>query len=280
MEICRRVIRYYTNDVFRLYDFGDIHGGTKHCAEEKAVRIFDDIVRDEFAIWWDKGDSLDCITPTDPRFQYKIIAPWLEKHQDNIAEVTKQWYCRLAQKAVAAHLPHQDETRCLGKVKGNHEWEMQRHKVADIQTNICTELGITDLGFSCFYHLVFQRVNSAEKHMFRFHITHGSGNAQTPGGRTQKLRKVMNQTTALYTSVAHMHDIKVETVPLLDSGNDLHIKGRNRIGVISGSFLRTYTQSVEAGYGEMKNYDPTSLGYVRWEIRPSEEMVTAMPVYM
>ncbi|MFA5377834.1 MAG: hypothetical protein WC455_18935 [Dehalococcoidia bacterium] len=278
MEICRREVEYRSGDTFRLYDLGDIHGGTVHCAEDKASRVFGSIVDDPFALWWDKGDSLDCITPGDPRFRYKIIAPWLV--QDNIAKLSEDWYCNLVEKAVAARLPYADASRCLGKVKGNHEWEMQRHNIADIQSNICKRLDITNMGYSCFYHLAFKRVNSTEAHLFRFHVTHGSGNAQTSGGRTQKLRKIMNQTTALYTSVAHMHDVKVETTPALDSGQDLKLKGRNRIGVISGSFLRTYTQGEEAGYGELRNYDPTTLGYVMWEINPGEESITAKPKYV
>lgn len=279
MEVVRREITYRSGDTFRLYDFGDIHGGTVHCAEEKIAKVIDTISKDEFALWWDKGDSLDCITPGDPRFRYNIIAPWLIKYADNIAHVTEDWYCNLAGPAVESKTPYGDPS-CLGRVKGNHEWEMQRHNVADMQSNLCNRLGITNMGYSCFYHLAFKRQNSGETHMFRFHVTHGSGNAQTSGGRTQKLRKIMGQTTALYTSLGHMHDVKVETTPALDSGNDLKLKGRNRIGVISGSFLRTYTQGEEAGYGELRNYDPTTLGYVMWEINPGEESITAKPRYV
>jgi hypothetical protein len=278
MEVCRRLIRYYTNDIFRFYPLGDIHGGTLHCAEDKVRRKFADITSDDFALWLDMGDSLDCITPTDPRWQSKIMAPWMND-DENIAENGLNWYCDLTGKAVAAKVPHGDESRCLGKIEGNHEWEMRRHKIANMQKNICNRLDIPNLGFSCFYHLVFQRMYSNEKHMFRFHITHGSGNAQTSGGRTQKLRKIMNQTDALYTIVGHMHDIKIESPPILSSGNDLTIKGRSKIGVITGSFLKTYTQGVEAGYGEHKNYDPTPLGCIVFEIIPGEEMITAKPSY-
>ena len=280
MEVCRRVMRYRTGDVFNLYDFGDIHGGTVHCAEDKAEKTFKEIVKDPFALWWDKGDSAECITPTDKRWQFAIRADWLQGKQNNIGETSKKWYIHLAQKAVDARLPHQDDTRCLGKVEGTHEIGLRLRNHYDIQANICGDLGIENMGFSCFYHLVFQRVNSTEKHMFKFHVTHGSGNAQTPGGRMQKLRKIMNQTTVLYTSVAHMHDIVICTPPVLDTGNDLKIRSRNQIGVVSGSFLRTYTQNVEAGYGEMRNYDPVSLGYAKWEIRPDEELITATPRYV
>lgn len=89
----------------------------------------------------------------------------------------------------------------------------------------------------------------------------------------------MNQTTVLYTAVGHMHDIQMQVSPVLDSGNDLTIKGRQRIGVITGTFLRTYTQGVEAGYGELRNYDPTSMGCIKFEINPDQETVTPVPVY-
>ena len=280
MEVCRSLVRYKTNDVFRLYGLGDIHGGTVHCAEDKAKHILTDIVEDPFSLWLDMGDSVECITPSDKRWQQKIIADWLKDHQDNISEVSRDWYCDLVKKAVEARTPHDNSSRCKGKIKGNHEWELQHHNVANIQANICNRLGIPDLGFSCLFHLVFQRLNSNEKHMFRFHLTHGSGNAQTPGGRTQKLKKIMNQTDAIYTIVAHMHDIKIEVSPILVSGNSLELKAKHRIGAISGTFLRTYTQGVEAGYGERKNYDPTSMGCVVFEINPGEEIVTAKPVYV
>ena len=278
MEICRRVIQYKSGDIFNMYALGDIHGGTKHCAEDKARRTFKVITEDPFGLWVDMGDSLDCITPTDPRWQSGIMASWLK--DDSIARLASGWYCDMVRHAVEARLPYQDETRCLGKIEGNHEVQMRRHKVDDIQENICNTLKVKNLRFSCLYHLCFQRLNSTEKHMFRFFLTHGSGNAQTSGGRTQKLRKIMNQTDALFTIVGHMHDLKVENPPILSSGNSLEIKSRRRIGAISGTFLRTYSQGVEPGYGELRNYDPTSMGYVRFTINPQEELVTALPVYV
>ena len=197
----------------------------------------------------------------------------------NIARNEEEWYVAMAEKAVQSKTPYEEETKCLGEGLGNHERDARRHNMGDIHGNICKALGVTNMGFSCLYHLVFQRMNSNEKHMFRFHITHGSGNAQTPGGRTQKLKKIMNQTTSIYTLVAHMHDLKVEISPVLDSGNNLELKDRQRIGAITGTFLRTYTQGVEPGYGECKNYDPTSLGCIIADINPSEETVSMKASY-
>ena len=277
MEVCRRLIHYHGGDKYKAYFFGDIHGGTLHCAEDKAKRKIAEITADPYALACDMGDALDCITPSDPRWQSKIMADWI--HDDNIAANGLDWYKALVGPLAKAQCPDDPDSRFLGKIEGNHEWEMKRHKIADIQGNICKTLGIPDLGYSCLFHLVFQRHSSTEKHVFRFFLTHGSGNAQTSGGRTQKLRKIMGQTDALFTVVGHMHDIKVEDSAILSSGNDLKIKGKRRIGAISGTFLRTYTQGVEAGYGERKNYEPTSLGCVLFEIDPENEIVTAKPSY-
>jgi hypothetical protein len=50
------------------------------------------------------------------------------------------------------------------------------------------------------------------------------------------------------------------------------LTNRTKIGVVSGSYLKTYAQGVTS-YGEQKGYEPTTLGAAHVQIRPDTREV-------
>jgi hypothetical protein len=103
---------------------------------------------------------------------------------------------------------------------------------------------------------------------FRIYGHHGSGGAATPGGKLNRLLRFMNDFDADIYAIGHVHDVVVKSWPRIGANNacDKLIE-IPRIGIVTGSYLRTYTQG-STGYGEVKGYSPVPLGAVAVEIEP------------
>ena len=208
------------------------------------------------------GDSCECITPKDKRWDGESTAEWL--HPDNIATDQVNHYCELFE-------PIRD--KCLGKLAGNHEQSIKRYNNDNVQKNICDKLGITDLGFSCFMRFVFKRNGSTESHVYTAMFTHGAGGAITAGSKMQRLQRLMDNFDADIVAQGHTHDLITYTKPYLKLTDNNEIKQRVKVGAMTGCWFRTYTQGVAASYGEQKNYPPVMLGSPTFEIIPDKEIL-------
>ncbi len=148
MQVKEFKIPYKRSDIFYLYPFGDIHCGTIHCAETEVKAKRDEIKNTPNAYWLGVGDYAEWITSKDPRWDPspKVIAPWVE--QDNIAETQRRWIVDLFE-------PIKD--KCIGLLYGNHEESIRKHNNDNVHKNICDDLKVDNLGYSCFVHLSFKR---------------------------------------------------------------------------------------------------------------------------
>lgn len=139
------IIPYKISDsTFKLYALGDIHAGTIHCVEEDIKRKVAEIAKERNAYWIGMGDYAEFITPKDKRFDpsQKAIAEWCK--QDNIAHDQTEWIYKLF-KPIAK--------KCVGLLYGNHEESMRIFNHDNVQQNICEDLGVDNLGFSCFLRM-------------------------------------------------------------------------------------------------------------------------------
>lgn len=218
------------------------------------------------------GDKAEFITPSDPRWGSKYKADWVKT--ENIAKSQEDYYIDIVQKASYAKIAEYKVRKHIGEIWGNHEFSIRKHNHADVQENICDALKVPDLGFTCMLHIVFRRVHDGKQVLFRGFITHGSGDASTKGGKLMKLKKFMDQADADFFAMGHMHDIIPYPKLYLATSPDLHIEHRQSWGTITGTFLMTYTQDVDAGYGEMRNYDPVPIGCPVFVFDPSNHLVT------
>jgi hypothetical protein len=79
----------------------------------------------------------------------------------------------------------------------------------------------------------------------------------------------MNSFAADIYFLGHVHDQMGRREPVLAADNACgKIVQRVRLGVVSGSYLKTYTQG-SCSYGEQKMYRPTALGAAVVTIRPT-----------
>ena len=264
MQVKQFIIPYRRDDVFYLYPFGDIHTGTIHCAEAEVRAKRDEILKTPNAYWIGMGDYAEWITSKDTRWDpsQKVVADWVE--QDNIAECQRKWIVKLFE-------PIKD--KCIGLMYGNHENSIRRYNNDNVHKNICDDLGVDNLGYSCFIHLTFRRRNSREAHMVKCAFTHGTGAARTEGGRINYLKRFMDAFDAQIYGYGHVHHIATHSPDHLCTTENLMIKSRGKVGALTGCWFRTYTQGVVASYGEEKVYSPTRIGCPRFVINPDKGLI-------
>ena len=252
-----------TNSTFKLYALGDIHAGTIHCVEDDIKRKVNEISREKNAYWIGLGDYCEWITPHDKRWDssQKAIAPWLEP--DNIAYKQTKWIKELFNPI---------RKKCVGLLYGNHEEAIRIHNSDNVQQNICDELEVDNLGFSCFLRLFFKRANINETHLVKGAFIHGASGAITEGAKLMALMRWMKSMEADIYGYGHVHDYipkSLSRMTITDRSGKAKIKSAVSIGVTTGSWFRTYTQGIVASYGERKCYPPTEICCAVFTINPN-----------
>ena len=267
-------------DTFKLVYFSDIHWLAKACAEKEVLRQRDEILNDPFTFWIGGGDYGEFIGFGDAkRFDPDAVDEKVKVK--DLARLGKHTYEQI--RDLFKPIAH----KCLGLIVGNHEKQyMRRQQQEDLHGWLCTELGVADLGYSCFMDVVFQHVrgfsgtvpclsstsvskkNHAGSDTFRVWCHHGAGAAQTKGGKINRLVSFMRNFDADIFFMGHVHDqMGARLTPLCASDDCTKIRHRTKLGVISGSYLKTYAQGVTT-YGEQKGYEPVTLGAAWVAIKP------------
>jgi len=261
MEIKDITIPYKRSDSeFKLYCVGDIHAGTIHCTEEHIKRKIDEIKQTKNAYWIGMGDYAEWITPKDKRFDpnLKSIAEWVEP--DNIAHCQTEWLTKLFEPI---------QKKCVGLLYGNHENSIRVFNHDNVIKNLCDNLNVDNLGFSCFLRLFFKRDNSNESHLVTGVFTHGSSGAITEGAKLMSLMRFMKSFEADIYGYAHIHDYIPKSYSRIKISPQGKIKSSVAIGATTGSWFRTYTKGTVASYGEQKVYPPCEICCAKFIINPN-----------
>lgn len=255
--ITHKVVKPYrtSSSKRRIYFIGDIHAGTTACAEDKIRDAVCEIKSDPDALWLGMGDYAEYIGPHDPRWNRKLVADWVD--QDDVANSQTEWVVSLL-KPIAS--------KCIGLLAGNHEYKFMLHSHDNVHEWLCDRLGQTNLGYSCFINLTFRRDNSRESYSYQGCAVHGGSGATTDVGATNALKKWMMQNHAKWYAYGHVHRIKYQERVVLDMGETGKIKNVQTMGVLTGCFFKTYANGVDPTYGEMRTFEPTTLGYSMIEL--------------
>ena len=264
------------SDEFRLWNISDIHWMAKACAESELRKDMKEIEDDPHSFWVGGGDYCDFIGYRDKRFDPDAVAEWVKiKDLGDLGKKGMEQIYRLFRPV---------KHKCLGLLLGNHEL---KYELATDQESLhgwlCTELGVPNLGYSCLFDIVFARTPHIKapqlrkeppvsgqyaSSIFRVFMHHGAGYAATPGGKLNRLIQFMNNWQADIYMCGHVHDQVARKEPVLGANSDCtKIVERQRLGMVSGSYLKTYHQG-SISYGEMKGYRPTSLGAAVAKITP------------
>ena len=276
------------SDTFKLVYFSDIHLLAKACAEKEVLRTQQEILNDPFTFWIGGGDYAEFIGFGDTkRFDPDAVSERVTvKDLGRLGKVSYEQVRDLFAPI---------RSKCLGLIVGNHEKQyMRRLQQEDLHGWLCTELGVADLGYSCFMDVVFVRVtgtgkvvtptlctsapgrgktHSDKSETFRVWCHHGAGAAQTKGGKINRLVSFMRNFDADIFFMGHVHDQMGARLQVLEANADCtKLTNRTKIGVVSGSYLKTYAQGVTS-YWEQKGYEPTTLGAAHVQIRPDTREV-------
>ena len=271
-------------DKFKIVYFSDIHWLAKACAEKEVLKTRDEILNDPFTFWIGGGDYCEFIGFGDAkRFDPDAVSDRVSVK--DLGRLGKFSYDSLYDN-VFGKIKH----KCLGLLLGNHEKQyMRRLQQEDLHGYLCTRMGVPNLGYSCFMDLVFNRTSGAKKPVivavpprdagkhaasFRIWCHHGAGAAQTKGGKINRLTNFMRAFDADMFFMGHVHDqMGARLTPLVANADCTKLLHRTKLGVISGSYLKTYAQGVTT-YGEQKGYEPTTLGAAYIIVHPeTREMI-------
>ena len=271
-------------DVFRIWNIADIHLLNAGCAINDLKRDLQEIAQDPMSFWLGGGDMVDFIGYRDKRFDPQCVS----------AEVPLSALGDLGQYGMRKmrDLFRPIRHKCLGLLLGNHEKHYQQaNEQESLHGWLCKELGVANLGYCCLFHLQFCWTARARQPVLmpkapprsvykcdwsvRVFAHHGAGYAQTPGGKLNRLLAFMDSFDADLVFCGHVHDHVARKQPILGINPDgTKIVERQRLGLVSGSYLKTYAQGT-MGYGEIRGYRPTSLGSAVAELCPGTKTMRA-----
>ena len=283
----RFIVHSSRSDVFTIWNFSDVHYGNKACAVENFKRDIQKVKDDPYSFWLSTGDLCDYISYTDKRFDPDVVPEYIAVK--DLARLGKKLITDMRDMLVPI------KNKCLGIGLGNHELKYMRYnEQVDLHSWLCTELECPNLGYSSMFDVLFLKyakwrkkpalVSYAKKpswktidHYFkyRFYTHHGAGFATTPGGKLNRLIRFMEYFDADIFFCSHVHDQKGQRLVVI--GADEQCKKliqKEKIGIISGSYLKTYAEDV-ISYGEQRGYYPTTLGASFVRINPDKNKVTA-----
>ena len=276
----RWIVHPSRSDVIKIWNLSDLHIINAACAVRDIERDVETIRNDPCSFWLGGGDYCDFIGYTDKRFDPDSVADWVSVQ--DLSRLGDVGYRRI--RDMLYPIRH----KCLGLLLGNHEKKYLQHKEqADRQAWLCQELELPangNLGYCSIFDVLFVRASCAEptcawsrpkgvnrsktQLKMRVFAHHGAGFAQTPGGKLNRLIQFMQSFNADLYFCGHVHDQVGRREPTLGCNADCSkITKHERLGLISGSYLKTYAQGV-CTYGEQRGYRPTCLGAAWAEINP------------
>lgn len=271
----RYIIHGSRTDEFTLWNLSDIHWMSKACAENDVRADIQRIADDPYAFWIGGGDYVEFIGRMDKRFDPDSVASWVSvKDLGDLGEIGMRAIGKLLKP-----IKH----KCLGLLIGNHEKQYQlKTEHEGLHWSLCKELGAADLRYCALFDVIFVRDPKARKPKlvaespgsafsrtsFRIFAHHGAGFATTPGGKLNRLIQFMQSFDADIYFCGHVHDQTGRREPRIGANAACDkLEARQRLGVISGSYLKTYAQGTTT-YGEQRGYRPTCLGAAWVSIKP------------
>ncbi len=273
----RHILWPSKTDVFKIWNLADIHLASAACNEKHVRADIEEIKNDPYSYWLSTGDCAEFITYSDRRFDPEAVASWVNTR--DLAKIGAVTYERL--RDLFSPIKH----KCLGLGIGNHERAYATHNDSvDRHGWLCTELGVQNLTYSSMMHVCFARGLVTDKprllaagispdpgthrEAFRLWTHHGAGGAQTKGGKINRLKKFMDAFLADIYMMGHVHDqTGTREVVLTTNRTCTKITEQQKIGVISGGYLKTYSQGITT-YGEVAGYSPTTLGAAWVTVKP------------
>lgn len=278
-----RIVKYGREYAeFSIYDVADIHLLNRGISKSHLIKDIEKIRTDPYALFFEGGDYADWIFPGDKRFD-----PESFDEDVKVIDLTKLGV-RVSELIINFFKPIRK--KCLGFLIGNHEFTAMNHKSQTfVHDFICKSLNVPNMRFSGFTDVYFvhepgfkggaKMVESSVPPEYftaklRVFIHHGMGAANTAGGKINKLKSLVDMVDADLVMMGHVHEQFAKAFLKLVPNHDCSEIGQKAtMGLITGSYLRSYAPEF-TGYGEIKGYQPTTLGATRARYIPKERILT------
>lgn len=280
----RYILHNSKSSVFKIWNLADLHLMNPACARERIAKDIKKIESDPYSFWLGGGDYVEYIGYKDKRFDPDAVADYV-----TVKDLGKL-YLTGAKEVRDLFWPIRK--KCFGLLLGNHE---KKYALATEQEDrhgwLCSELGVQNLQYCALFDVVFTRgkrtscpvlsctpgtKSSSVDWTVRVFCHHGAGYAQTPGGKLNRLVQFMQSFDADVYFCGHVHDQVGRREPSIGANSACtRIVEHEKIGVVSGSYLKTYAQNCIT-YGEQRGYRPTTLGAAVISIKPFERTFEAL----
>ena len=273
--VSRRIEYASRSDAFRLVLMSDLHLGTRYCDERLLRQTVQSIADDPFALWLGLGDYCEWINRKDPRAKESDRAVWLHGI-DDIAGV---------QSANIGKILTPIADKCIGMIKGNHEYSIDQHTERDVYGGLVNKLldarqgeaGLR-LGPNGFMTLRFSRVTGEDRGTTWscvIYATHGCSGGRKMGGKALRLVDIWATVEADVVITGHTHTpmwlLRDRQIPTRRKRNNI-AQLRTAHLINAGSFLG----NDEIGwpeYARRKDYPPTQARVVELRILPDKRKI-------
>jgi hypothetical protein len=264
------VRRQFTEgECFPLFFWGDWHRFNANCAKPDLAADRQTIATTENAMYCNMGDDADCIARDDKRYRADEVDWEVAK-----PERMDRFASEVVQDLSEFESPVAD--RCLVKLTGNHEATFSNRHHFDITEETCKSLGRPELYApgGAMVRIVF---TDAHKHSRTVivNVHHGTHTARYRSTLlNQLLIKLRYWPTVDIMARGHCHfkDFASEE-RMATNATFTALHQKRTLAVLSGGYLKTFSEGDRAGYAEMKDLDPIDIGMQRVNIYPGQRGV-------
>ena len=246
-----------------LIPIGDIHWDTEECDRDRLFELIEWIGQQEASGAVVRlvglGDYLDFLSPSKRRLMDEFYETSRRTIEEKVWDNLREFSSFVA--PLRGHF--------LGLVTGHHVHRFGVEKISKEWVGRLSDEWISRQ-LRCDYWgdgVALIRLLLPHSQYLDVLVYHGSGGAQTPGGRVQKRMKFAEIAPTAHIVITG-HDNAKLAYPR--SGLDYEKGSIKRYVIGSGSFQRAYLPGAEAGYAEKGGLVPADLGVVTVNIQVIE----------
>lgn len=255
-------IDYKYGDTFKIKPIADVHIGNRFCD----VKAFKEYIadHDDNTYFIGIGDMLDSIIVKDQK-RYRKSSDGSPDSTDDILG----W--QITEMADILR-PIADKIIVLGD--GNHEHTIIDHCSLNPVKMLCDMLNVPYGGYTYFLTLRF-RMDEGRGRTFTIRASHGwGGGSRTEGSDITKFCRDAGRYDADVFCYGHVHKLQSYSVPVVGS-NGKSLVARDRWVVLTGTWLKTLSNTTDSTYSERAGFPPIHVGAPTIEISMgSKERIT------
>lgn len=247
-------IPYKYGETVRIKPLADIHYGASACD----VRALKEFIDDD-CYFLGLGDWFDAIVTTDIRYRKSSDDMEGEAILDYALNGLEQILEPIKERILVAGL-------------GNHEDVLIRKAGTNLMERFCSRMNVPYAGYSYLLKIILSE-DGARSRSVVIMCHHGwGGGSRTEGADITKYAKQVKNFKADCFLFGHVHKCQSHRIPRLEHGGD-KLRDRDIWIGLCGTFLKTYTDSTDPTYSEIKGYPPVPIGGITLNIKPNHKWV-------